>query len=62
MKQCKSCRGTIIGEAASQSFHNLEKLLTFHGFAPKTISDVALSLGLMCEKCLKAWSKELTSV
>jgi hypothetical protein len=61
MKLCKNCRSLIIGEAASQSFQNLEKLLTFHGFTPKTIPDVALPLGPMCEKCLKAWSKELTS-
>jgi len=61
MKICKTCRSLVIGEAASQSFPNLEKLLKFHGFTPKTIPDVALSLGPMCEKCLKAWSKELTS-
>jgi hypothetical protein len=61
MKQCKSCRGLIIGEAASQSFENLEKLMKFHGFAPKTIPDVAQSLGPLCEKCLKAWTKELGS-
>ena len=61
MKQCKTCRGLIIGEASRHSFQELEKLLAFHGFTPKTIPDVARSLGPMCEKCLKTWSKELTS-
>jgi len=51
----------MIGETASQSFPNLEKLLKVHGFTPKMIPDVALSLGPMCEKCLKAWSTKLTS-
>ena len=61
MKPCKSCRSLMNGENASQSFQNLEKLLQFHGFMPKTIPDVATSLGPMCERCLKAWAKELTS-
>ena len=61
MKICKSCRGVIIGEAATQSLRNLEKLMEFHGFTPKTIPDVALSMGPMCEQCLKNWSQELTA-
>jgi hypothetical protein len=46
---------------ASQSVPNIEKLLQFHGFAPKMIHDVAVSLGPMCEKCLKTWAKDLRS-
>jgi len=61
MKVCKSCRGVMIGDAAIQSSHNLEKLLKSHGFVAKTIPDVATSLGPMCEKCLKHWAKELRS-
>lgn len=60
MKICKSCRGVIIGEAANQSFPILERLMKLHGFTPETIPDVALTLGPMCGKCLKAWSNELT--
>ena len=44
-----------------QWFHHIERLLKFHGFVPKTIHDVATSLGPMCEKCLKDWAKELSS-
>jgi hypothetical protein len=61
MKQCKSCRSLMIGGAISQSFDNLERLLKFQGFAPQTVHDVAASLGPMCDKCLKAWAKELNS-
>jgi hypothetical protein len=61
MKQCKTCRAHIVGEAASQSLKNLEKLLAVQGFVHKTIPDVAQSLGPMCERCLTAWSKELGS-
>ena len=61
MKPCKSCRLALDAGAASQSFANIEKLLRHNGFAPKMIHDVALSLGPMCEKCLKAWAKDLRS-
>jgi hypothetical protein len=61
MKQCKSCRSIMIGGAASQSSQNLERLLKSQGFAHKTIHDVAASLGPMCDKCLKAWTKDLNS-
>lgn len=61
MKLCKTCRSLMIGEESNQALPNLETLLEFHGFTPKTLSDVALSLGPMCEKCLNAWSEELTS-
>jgi hypothetical protein len=59
MKACKSCRSAMIGGAARQSFHNLKKLLRLEGFVPETIHDVAVSLGPMCDKCLKAWAKDL---
>jgi hypothetical protein len=49
----------MIGGAARQSFHNLKKLLRLEGFVPETIHDVAVSLGPMCDKCLKAWAKDL---
>ena len=61
MKLCKSCRAVMIGETATQSFPNLERLLRLHRFVPSMIHDVAVSLGPMCEKCLKAWTKELGS-
>lgn len=61
MKQCKCCRSLLIGGAAGQPFHNLEKLLKSQGFMAKTIHDVAASLGPLCEKCLKAWAKDLNS-
>ena len=61
MKLCKTCRTVMIGTAAPQSFQHIERLLRFHGFVPKTIHDVATSLGPMCEKCLKDWAKELSS-
>jgi hypothetical protein len=61
MTHCKCCRSLMIGGAASQSFHNLEKLLESEGFVAKTIHDVAASLGPMCDTCLKAWAKELSS-
>jgi hypothetical protein len=61
MKMCKTCRTVMIGATAPQSFHHIERLLKFHGFVPKTIHDVATSLGPMCEKCLKDWAKELSS-
>jgi hypothetical protein len=61
MKLCKTCRTVMIGATAPQSFHHIERLLRFHGFVPKTIHDVATSLGPMCEKCLKDWAKELSS-
>jgi hypothetical protein len=51
----------MIGGAASQSFDKLEKLLKFQGFVPQTVHDVATSLGPMCDKCLKTWTKELNS-
>jgi hypothetical protein len=59
MKPCKSCRLALNAGAASQSFSNIEKLLRLHGFAPKMIHDVAVSLGPLCEKCLRTWAKEL---
>jgi hypothetical protein len=61
MKSCKSCRLSLDAAAAMQSFHNLEKLLMFEGFAPQTIHDVAISLSPMCDKCLNDWAKELRS-
>jgi hypothetical protein len=61
MKPCKSCRLEMDRGAATQSVHNLEKLLKVHGFAAKMIHDVAVSLGPLCEKCLKNWAKELRS-
>ena len=61
MKPCKTCRLELDAGAARQSIPNIEKLLHFHGFTPKMIHDVAVSLGPMCEKCLKAWAKELRS-
>jgi hypothetical protein len=61
MKKCKSCCALMVGEAASKSVHRLETLLKFQGFVPATIHDVAVSLGPMCDKCLKAWGKELSS-
>ena len=61
MKPCKTCRLTLDEGVASKSIPNIEKLLNFHGFAPKMIHDVAVSLGPMCDKCLKTWSKELLS-
>jgi hypothetical protein len=61
MKLCTTCRSLMIGEASKQSIPNLEKLLKFHGFTPKTIPDVARSMGPMCEKCLANWSQELTA-
>jgi hypothetical protein len=62
MKPCKSCRLALNDGVVSQSFPNIEKLLRFHGFAQKMIHDVAVSLGPMCEKCLKDWAKELRSL
>jgi hypothetical protein len=54
--------GTVmIGATAPLSFHHIARQLRFHGFVPKTIHDVATSLGPMCEKCLKDWAKELSS-
>jgi hypothetical protein len=61
MKQCKCCRSLLIGKDASAPLQNLEKLLKRQGFMPNTIHDVAASLGPMCEKCLKAWEKDLCS-
>ncbi len=61
MKPCKSCRSTLDASVATQSIPNIEKLLKFHGFVPKMIHDVAVSLGPMCDKCLKAWAKDLRS-
>lgn len=61
MKTCKTCRLALNDGAASQSFPNIEKLLRLHEFAPKMIHDVAVSLGPMCEKCLKDWAKDLRS-
>jgi hypothetical protein len=61
MKQCKSCRLELDTGVASQSILNIEKLLRVHGFVPKMIHDVAVSLGPMCEKCLKSWAKDLSS-
>ena len=54
MKPCRTCRLELDAGFASQSIPNIEKLLRFHDFAPKMIHDVAVSLGPMCEKCLKA--------
>jgi hypothetical protein len=61
MKPCKSCRLALDAGVASQSFPNIEKLLRFHGFAPQMIVSVAVSLGPMCEKCLRVWAKDLRS-
>ena len=61
MKPCKTCRLELDAGYASQSIPNIEKLLRLHDFAPKMIHDVAVSLGPMCEKCLKAWAKDLNS-
>ena len=61
MKPCKSCRLTLDAGAATQSFHDLKDLLTFEGFMPQTIHDVAISLAPMCDKCLKAWATDLGS-
>jgi hypothetical protein len=61
LRLCKCCGVLMIGHDASDCVENLKKLLAFHGFVPKTIPDVALSLGPMCDKCQKAWSKDLTS-
>jgi hypothetical protein len=61
MKPCKTCRLALDAGVASQSIPNIEKLLRFHEFAPKMIHDVAVSLGPMCDKCLKAWAKDLSS-
>ena len=61
MKVCKSCRAVMIGEAASESLRNLERLLKSEGMVANTIHDVAVSLGPMCGKCLKSWAKELRS-
>jgi hypothetical protein len=61
MKPCKTCRLALDVGVATQSFPNIENLLRFHGFAPKMIHDVAVSLGPMCEKCLKDWAAELRS-
>jgi hypothetical protein len=61
MKPCKTCRLALDARVASQSFPNIEKLLRFHGFAPTMIHDVAVSLGPMCEQCLKDWAKDLNS-
>jgi hypothetical protein len=61
MKPCKTCHLSLDAGVASQSFPNIEKLLKFHGFVPKMIHDLAVSLGPMCDKCLKAWAKDLRS-
>ena len=61
MKQCKTCRSALDAGIARQSIPNIEELLRFHGFVPKMIHDVAVSLGPMCKKCLKAWAKDLDS-
>jgi hypothetical protein len=61
MKLCKCCRALMISHEASNWLHHLEKLLKFHGFVPKTIPDIAMSLGPMCEKCQMAWTKHIAS-
>jgi hypothetical protein len=61
MKLCTTCRSLIIGEESIQSMPNLEKLLKFHGFTPRTIPEVALSMGPMCARCMEKWSQELTA-
>ena len=61
MKPCRTCRLELDAGVASQSFPNIEKLLRLKGFTPKMIHDVAVTLGPMCEKCLKAWAKDLRS-
>ncbi len=61
MKPCRACHSTLDVGIASQSFPNIEKLLKFHGFVPTMIPQVALSVGPMCDKCLKAWAKDLRS-
>ena len=61
MKPCKTCRLTLDEGIARQSIPNVEKLLGLNGFSAKMIHDVAVSLGPMCEKCLKTWAKELRS-
>jgi len=61
MKLCRSCHLIMIGLAAPRSFPRIERLLRYHGFVPQTVEAVALSLGPMCDKCIKAWAKELGS-
>ena len=61
MKTCKSCHSVMIGGSGPQSFPRIERLLKFHGFVPAMVEQVAVTLGPMCDKCLKAWAKELRS-
>ncbi len=61
MKLCRSCRSVMIGPEAPRSFPRIERLLKHHGFVPQTVEAVALSLGPMCQKCIKAWAEELDS-
>ena len=61
MKLCKCCRTLMIGDDANHWLQNLKKLMKLHGFVTKTIPDVALSLGPMCNKCQQIWFKELTA-
>jgi hypothetical protein len=51
----------MIGPEAPRSFPRIERLLKHHGFVPQTVEAVALSLGPMCQKCIKAWAEELDS-
>jgi hypothetical protein len=61
MKHCRSCHSAMRGESAHASIPRLERLLKRHGVVPRMIESVAVSLGPMCEKCLKDWAKELSS-
>ncbi len=61
MKHCRCCHSAMRGETAQSSIPRLERLLKRHGVVPRMIESVAVSLGPMCEKCLKDWAKELSS-
>jgi hypothetical protein len=51
----------MIGGDGPKSLSRIVRLLRHHGFVPQTIDAVAVSVGPMCDKCIKAWAKELDS-
>ena len=53
MKLCKTCRALMIGDEAPRSMRRLRRLLRNHGAFLETVDTVALSLGPMCDRCIK---------
>lgn len=61
MKLCRCCHMVMIAGDAPKSFPRIERLLRHHGFVPQMVENVAVSLGPMCDKCIKDWAKKLGS-